>query len=83
MTIPAFDIFRTVRGETGWVESASSLAEAWARIEALRVDLPGAYFIFDQKTRLRFPEPGNGVAEPTGRKRADEREQDSQEASTG
>jgi len=61
MTIPALDIFRTEMGRTYWVESAVCLEDAQARIEVLKLDLPGAYFIFDQKTRLRFPDKINGV----------------------
>jgi hypothetical protein len=63
MTIPAFDIFRTEAGYTYWVESAVCLHDARARIEVLQLDLPGAYFIFDQRSRLQFPEQINGVAE--------------------
>ena len=83
MTIPAFDIFRTVQGEACWVESATCLEEARARIEALQRDLPGAYFIFDQKTRLRFLEPSGAVADAKGRKLVDKREQGGRKAGTG
>jgi len=69
MTIPAFDIFRTERGETYWVESAVCLDGAQARIEVLKLNLPGMYFIFDQKTKLRFPEQITGVAETKPRNR--------------
>ncbi|HMI52851.1 MAG TPA: hypothetical protein VK525_15170 [Candidatus Saccharimonadales bacterium] len=75
MIIPAFDIFRTIEGEAHWVESAMSLDEARARIEVLQRDAPGAYFIFDQKTRLRFPEPSDAVADATVQKPVDGREQ--------
>ena len=48
--IPTFDIFRADLGGTYWVEAAVSLQDAQARIRALQIDLPGEYFIFNQKT---------------------------------
>lgn len=68
MMIPIFDIFRTEMGGTYWVEAAVNLEDAKARVQALQKDIPGEYFIFNQKTGARFPEQLEGVTESSKRR---------------
>ena len=50
-----------------WVEAAVSLDDAKARIQVLQIDLPGEYFIFNQKTGARHAEQPDAGAESTRR----------------
>lgn len=46
-TAPRYEIFRRVRKNTQWIETAASLHDAQARVKQLAATSPGHYFIFD------------------------------------
>ena len=49
--IPPFDIFRVLQdGQPLWLESASTVEDARARIKKLGEFCPGEYLILSQKT---------------------------------
>jgi hypothetical protein len=49
--VPPFDIFKAdSSGSPVWVEAASELEEAKARVHQLMKDCPCEYFIFSQAT---------------------------------
>jgi hypothetical protein len=49
--IPPFDIFRVLQdSEPLWLEPASTLEEATARVNELGKFHPGEYLVFSQKT---------------------------------
>jgi hypothetical protein len=49
--IPPFDIFQVIDDRQPlWVESASTLEVAKARVKELGKDRPGEYLVFSQKT---------------------------------
>ena len=49
--IPPFDIFQVVEGRQPlWLEPASTLDDARARVNELGKSRPGEYLIFSQKT---------------------------------
>jgi hypothetical protein len=53
--IPPFDIFRVTQdNQPIWVEPASTLEDARARVMELGEFYPGEYFIFSQQTGNRI-----------------------------
>jgi hypothetical protein len=48
--IKPFEIFRVTDGRAVWIESASELEEAHARIVQLAANQPGEYVIFSYQT---------------------------------
>ena len=58
--LPPFDIFRDLDGYVYWVEAASTLDNAKARVRILMVIRPAAYVIFSQRTTNKiFLKPGD------------------------
>ena len=51
MNIPSLDIFRRdVCGNPVWIDSVEDLRTAQIRLNQLVSELPGEYFVFDQRT---------------------------------
>ena len=51
MTIPCLDIFRRgVQGDPVWIDSVEDWGTAQLRLNQLVSELPGEYFVFDQRT---------------------------------
>lgn len=62
--IPPYDIFRTEpNGSSRWVEAASTLDEAKARIQAMAAISPGEYLIVSQRTGNKLVMKFNGADE--------------------
>jgi hypothetical protein len=62
MTTPDYDIFRKdPLGALAWVEAASDVQEAKARIEELAADDPGEYIVFSQRGQLVIAASGGKV----------------------
>lgn len=62
--VPPFDIFRAERdGDVLWLESATDLEAAWARVKMLAASTPGEYLILSQMTgrRISFKSPSKKV----------------------
>ncbi len=56
-----FDIFRRLDdGSPLWLAQVHSLAEARAKVEALRRRSPGQYFVRDAETGQSIPADGHG-----------------------
>ncbi len=52
MTATPFDILRChLDGGFIWLEAASNLADARARLKTLQASVPGDYFVFDQASQ--------------------------------
>jgi hypothetical protein len=49
MDFPAYDILKTDRSATIWIESAYTLDAARVRVERLATQSEAEYFIFDQR----------------------------------
>jgi hypothetical protein len=62
--IPPYDIFRTEpNGSSRWLEAASTLDDAKARIQAMAAIAPGEYLIVSQRTGNRLVMKFNGADE--------------------
>lgn len=68
--IPPFDIFKIEpRGDVRWLQSATDIDVAKARLKVLGSATPGNYIVFSQKTgqRMVFTVDGSGeLTETTG-----------------
>jgi hypothetical protein len=62
MTTPDYDIFRKdPLGALAWVEAATNLQEAKARIEELATENRGEYIVFSQRGQLVLATSGGKV----------------------
>jgi len=59
-----FNVFRVEENGLRWVESASSLATATARVHELAAHSMGDYLVVDQGTGEKYAIAADGVADP-------------------
>jgi len=62
--VPQFNVFRVEENGLRWVESASSLATATARVRELAAHSLGEYLVVDQRTGEKYAIAADGVADP-------------------
>jgi hypothetical protein len=66
--IPPYDIFKTEPNNSArWIEAASTLDGAKARVQALAEVSPGEYLIVSQRTGNRLVMKFNGACEAANR----------------
>ena len=62
--VPQFNVFRMEENGLRWLESASSLAAATARVRELGANSLGEYLVVDQRTGEKYAIAADGVAGP-------------------
>jgi hypothetical protein len=62
--VPQFSVFRVEENGLRWLESASSLAAATARVRELAAHSLGEYLVVDQRTGEKYAIAADGVAGP-------------------